>query len=254
MTTKAYTRHLGLLLTLACALGVSACGSNIFATGEAKDPAEDATIALDDDNPTKAIDILESALADDPENGRYLSILSTAYAQRAGVDLLSFARSLAPSGDDDDDSGEGGGDSSSAGITQLWGVMPEATDDVLSDIDRAVLILTTEIPADQHQPGDTFKLGLYQMASISLHTKALDTDGDGALSPEEILDLSSASAASLLLQLASAGATLATGEGDTSQAAAAERVASYQAAIEASPGDTQEDKLRNYLAATNSDG
>jgi hypothetical protein len=51
---------------LACAL--SSCGTNVFVSQEKEDPAEDATIALEQDDPDKAIKILNDALSSDDSN------------------------------------------------------------------------------------------------------------------------------------------------------------------------------------------
>ena len=77
-------------------------------------------------------------------------------------------------------------------------VMPEASQANLDDLDRAVEILTVDMTADQRLTGDDFKLALYQTASVILHTKALDTNGDGQLTLDEILNLSSGNAARIL--------------------------------------------------------
>lgn len=218
--------------------GLCGCGENAFKSGERKEPAEDATLALERGEEDAAINILENALLEDPGNGAYLSILATAHAQRAGVEPLHFAANVVSK-----DS------SSTGGMTALFGLIPEASSANLADIDAAVTILAADIPPDRHQPGDTFKYAIYQTASMLLHTKALDKNGDGILSVDELLNLSDASAVSLLTQLASAKGVLGgdSASNDTSEKAAA-AITSYQAQIDAAPGETDAEKLRNYLA------
>jgi hypothetical protein len=235
-------------LSLVAALA-SGCGVNVLASGEAKDPAEDAAIALENDDPDKAIDLLESALDDDPDSPKLLSLLSAAYAQRAGIEPLQFAQRMIAKqvGDSSDDSSEAA-PASTGGFTGMFDLMPEPTPGVLEDIDRAVEILAVDLPHDAWLAGDPFKYALYQTASIILHTKALDTNGDGVLSAAEVLGLSDGGATAILAQLASASGTLSAGEGTEAKAAAS--IAKYQTQIDAMPGDTQEEKLRNYLAQT----
>lgn len=216
------------------------CGTNAFKSTDKGDPAEDAVIALENDDPDAAIERLESALGSEPGNSKYLSLLAAAYAQRAGVEPIQFAREMAESG---------GGTSSASGLVAAFTILPEATASVLSDIDKAVEILG-ELGGDNFLPGDTFKLGLYQAASFILHTKALDTNRDGTISATEALDLSDTSAAGLLNQIAAAQAMLeAQGVTDPAAAKAAESIKAYQDQIDAQSGANQEEKLRNFLSA-----
>lgn len=235
------------LLGLALATQLTGCGDNLFATGEAKDPPEDAALALERGDSNKAIDILEDALADDPENPQLLSLLSAAYAQRAGVEPLSFAQGIGGESSEGSANGDGGG-AGNDGLVALFDIMPAATTESVSDIDYAVALLVS-IPVDQRMAGDPFKFAIYQTASMVMHLKILDTNGDGVLSIEEITDLSDLSAGGLLNQLAAAQATLAIEGADSeTMAKAAETLAKYQGQIDASEGATDEEKLRNYMA------
>ena len=227
---------------------LSGCGANFLASNEAKDPAEDAAIALERGDEDEAIKILEEALLDDSENPQFLSVLAAAYAQRAGIDPLSFAQGMAAQ-----ESGDGSGDAQSQGsLVSLFGIMPVATEQGLLDIDKAITLLAS-IPADERSAGDPFKFAIYQTASMVLHMKILDTDGDGQLSLEEITNLSDNSASGLLSQLAGAAAILGGESADSAtMAKAAENIGNYQTQIDAAPGATQEEKLRNYMAQSQS--
>lgn len=239
-------RHpiLASIAALALAAQLVACGDNVFKSTEAEDAPEDAALALERGDPSKAIEILEAALLDDPENPQLTSLLSAAYAQRAGVEPLSFAQGI---GGSDADSGS---DTSNDGLVSLFGIMPEATVDSLADIDYAVTLVAS-IPAESRMAGDPFKYAIYQTASMVMHLKILDTDGDGVLSIEEIVDLSDTSATGLLNQLASAQATLAAqGADSATMLKASETLARFQTQIDASEGATPEDQLRNYMATT----
>ncbi len=241
---------IGKITNAAVLLAVLAgCGQNVFKKQEKKDPAEDATLALEKHDETTAITTLETALADDPDNPQLLSILALAYAQRAGIEPVQFAQRMAAN--------QTSSDQSSAGVphtgdyTALFSVMPAASAKNLSDLDQACSILETRIPAASAQPGDKFKLALYQTASFILHTKALDTNGDGQLTLDEILNLSSANASGLIAQLAAAAAIFGGAAPDNeTQQKAAQAIAQFQDKINAAPGATPEEKLKNYLAAS----
>lgn len=234
-------------------LVLAGCGANMLKSGETEDPAEDAVLALERKDPDTAIRLLETALGDDEGNPQYLSILATAYAQRGGIEPLQFAAKLSANNNSQESSGDASGGAAASsqtnGFAALYGVMPAATDQAIADLDKAVTILATEIAVDDRLPGDGFKLALYQTASVILRTKALDLNGDGTLTPDEILSLSSNSAAGILNQIAQAAVLLgAQGTDDKTIQKAAESVAKYQTQIDASPGATSEEKLKNYLA------
>jgi hypothetical protein len=235
--------------SLACLLAASvACGDNVFKSTEKADPAEDATVALEDDDPTKAIQILEDALADDEGNPQYLSILALAYAQRAGIEPLDFATRIANNAGTSGDEGSETSEDQAGDMTAMFSLMPEASAPNLTDIDRAVEILANEIPVDQRLPGDDFKLAIYQTAAVVMHMKALDTNGDGTVSLEESIQLSDDSAAGLLAQISAAEALLASSDpNDKSKQKAAQALARYTSQINAAPGSTDEERLRNYM-------
>ncbi len=223
---------------------IASCGANPYKTYEKKDPAEDATVALEDNDADKAISILTDALADDPDNNTFKSILALAYAQRAGIDPLTIAQRM-------------GGNTSSAstsgnGLTSLFGIMPAATDAAIADVDTA-LVLLNSIPTDQRITADNLKFAMFQIAAMTLRSKQLDTDGDGVLSTEELLQMSTASAAAILSQLASAaGAYSGSTSSSTTDKAASEQISKIQTAIQGQPGATDQEKLQSYLGKTTS--
>ena len=234
-------KKIALQLTITVAL--ASCGDNLLRSQEKKEPAEDAVLELENNNPDKAISILESALQDDPANPKLLSILSYAFAARAGVEPLKLISKMTTVGASND-----GGPQSNSQLLLLFAVVPAATADNLSDIDRAVSILVSEIAAEDRLPGDTLKLALFQTASLVMHMKAIDLDGDGVIEVEELASFTIAAAGALLGQLAAAQALLASDSGDTTALQAAGALATYQAEINAMPGATSEEKLKNYLA------
>ncbi len=230
-----------ILASAALLTALSGCGVNVLSGTEKKDPADDAVILLEKGKPADAINLLEKALADDPGDATMLSVLSLAYAARAGLDPLGFATDMASDATTV-------GTSSQSGLVALFGVMPKATASNIADVDRAVQILTVDMTREQWLPGDTFKLAIFNTASMVLHLKVLDTNEDGTLSLEEITGLSDTSASGLLSQLTAAKAILAADPDNEALKKAAESVGKYQAQIDAAPGATEEEKLKNYLA------
>jgi len=220
-----------------------ACGDNLLKSQEKKEPAEDAVLELEKNNPNKAISILESALLDDPENPKLLSILSYAFAARAGVEPLKLIAKMTSSGTGGDNESQ-----SDSELLLLFDVVPAATAENLNDIDRAVSILVSDIPSDQRLPGDNLKLALFQTASLVMHMKAIDLNGDGVISVEELASFTTASAGALLNQLTAAQSLLASDSDDATSQQAAQALGKYQAEIDAMPGATSEEKLKNYLA------
>jgi len=219
---------------------LAGCGANPYKNYEKKDPAEDATVALEEHNPNKAIEILTSALAGDPENWVYVSILGLAYAERGGIDALTLAQNMATSSSS----------TSTHGVTSLFSIMPEATDSNISDVDTALTYMTS-IPAASRTSADVLKIAMFETAALTLRTKKYDLDGDGTISAAEALAMSGADATAILSQLAGAATAFASGNSasDTDKAAAAQ-VTNIQSKIATCPGATQSDQLKNYLSKT----
>lgn len=214
------------------------CGANPLKSYEKKDPAEDATIALENNNPSKAIEILTAALQDDPGNTVYISILALAYAERAGVNVLSLTQKMASNS----------GSSTSHGVTDLFSVMPEASDANISDVDIAVSLMIS-IPAASRTTADILKIAMYEIAALTLRTKKYDTDGDGAISAAEALAMSSSDALTILTQLASASSAFSTGSSTSSvDRAASTQITNIQTKIDTCPGVNKEVQLKNYLS------
>lgn len=226
------------------------CGSNPFRSADAPDPAEDAALLLEKDRPSDAIKLLETALKKSPGEPKYISVLSAAYAQRAGIEPLSMARNLAGGNSSSESSASAalvaGGDNSS--LISLFGVTPRATADSVYDINYAVTLLTVEVTQDQWLPGDQFKLAIFQTSASVLNLKILDKNEDGKLGVDEIANLTSASV--IINQLAASQAILSQDPNDASSLKAAEALAKYQSSIASSEGSTDEEKLKNYLAKT----
>lgn len=231
-------------LVVASALAfVISCGANPFETYEETDPAEDATVALENGDPNKAINILTKALQDDPNNYQYISILALAYAERAGIDALTLAQKMASNS-----SSTSAAPSTSNGVTSLFSVMPEATDGNIADVDTAITLMLT-IPSTSRTSADILKIAMYQTASLTLRTKKYDLDGDGIISAAEVLAMTNSDASTILSQLANAASAFS-GSSSTSSVdqAAASQISSIQSAISQCPGGDQETQLKNYMS------
>ena len=221
---------------------IYSCGPNHLASLERDDPAEDATIALEDGDPNKAINILTKALEDDSSNWKYVSILALAYAERAGINALTLAQNMASNSES--------GTSSSNEVTALFSILPEATDQNISDVDQAVSLMIA-IPSDSRTTADVLKIAMFQTASLTLRTKKYDLNGDGIVSASELLAMTSGDAVTILSQLASAATAFATGGSSSStDQAAASQISAIQSAIDSCSGPDQETKLKNYLSNT----
>lgn len=227
-------------LTISIAM-ITSCGANPFKSYEEKDPAEDATVALENDDPNKAISILTAALQDEPENWVYVSILALAYAERAEIDALTLAQKMATNSSSNSDTN---------GVVALFGVMPEASDEHIADVDIAVQLMMS-IPSASRTTADVLKIAMFQTASLTLRTKKYDLDGDGTISAAEALAMTGGDATAILSQLANAALAFSSGSSTsaTDQAAAAQ-VTTIQTTINTCPGASQEDKLKNYLSKT----
>lgn len=223
-----------------------ACGTNVYEATENTDPATTAAVQLEQKRPSAAIKTLESALTKDEGNPKYLSLLSAAYAQRAGVEPLSVAQAMA--------SKSSGSSltytllSTNTSLIALFDVMPEATTDTVADIQKAVSILASNLPRTDWLQGDSFKFAIYQTASMVMGLKILDTNQDGKLSTAELLGISGGSGTSLISQLGTAASILGASGGSSAAAQVATILESQKSAIAAMDGATDEEKLRNYLA------
>lgn len=231
-----------MLATIALGLGTGlvACGSNVYAPLQSQDPAEQAARYLEDGKPQKAIDLLESALKDSPGDARCISILSLAYAQRAGVAPIDFLDNMG--------SAQNTNTALSNDITALFSVTPPATTSNIADVDYAVTLMAS-LPADALNDAERLKISMFQLASTVLKLKILDTDGNGQLSALELLNLTDATADSILAGLQTAASALGGGGAAASSGGdlAAQMVSGMVSSINAQGGSTSRDRLAGYV-------
>lgn len=224
---------------LIVSLLITSCGSNLYSTLDEGDVANEAAAELEKGNPDKAISLLEDALKSDPNNYVLISLLSESYSQKHGVSLLDIALAMAKSS------------TTLAGtndLTTMWPALPDSTEDNLTGLEYAIELLVL-IPDESKTPTDFFKLALLSVCSINLVLKGLDTDGDGALSTEELSSLSASMASTILTGLSGA-ATASAGASSlgTSSQKAASKITSINDAVSASEGSSSEEKLQSYFS------
>ncbi|SMF21853.1 hypothetical protein [Pseudobacteriovorax antillogorgiicola] len=213
------------------------CGTNTFEQIESsKDTAEEASRALDDQNYSKAISILETALQDEPNNYQYTSLLASAKAQQAGVDTMDFALSMASSG-------------GIASIVGLFDVVPDASNENIVLMQEAVALMDS-IPLAEQIAADQFKASMFYTSLMTMQTKALDTDGDGVLSSDELAaNLSESNASDIINSIVGAENALASYTAEDGTATAASNVSQIKSDIDNQEGSSDAERLRNYLEA-----
>jgi hypothetical protein len=225
------------LPTLFLTISLSACGSNLFSpvADPDPDPADEATAALDQRRSDEAITILEKALQREPENWLYVSLLASAKAQKAGVDTTDIALEMAK-----------GGESSGNPVTALFSILPAATNDVIILLGEATELLAS-IPSDQLEDDDTFKISMFNTAFTALQAKAFDADGSGTFTIEELQNLDETATINILNSLLNAASAATIYQSSGGMGDATSNVSQIRAQIDAQAGDTQADKLRNFL-------
>ena len=255
---------------LFCILG---CGENSFSGAEPQVPEEEAVKALEKANPEKAIKILltdlgasftESYNAMDSmtaseitatmnaeltsliQNDRTnipgkISVLASAHAQKFAIDPLDIALSLATTGLES-------ATKNANTLTLLYPLLPEATSRNQTGLNQAIAILNA-IDQGNLTKADFLKKSLFLTASISLRTKAFDTNPvDGQISPQELLRLEATSADKImdLLEVATSSLNHLDLDGDLEKAAG--RIEETRISILNQPGNSRIEKLKEFLA------
>lgn len=221
----------------------SACGRNVYSLGEKTDDAATALVLLESNKAQDAINLLEPVVENNPTDYVLVSILASAYAQKHEVDMITIGLSMAQ---------QGGNESESSGddnaITAMFSVLPEATTENIAGLKSAITLLES-IPLTLRNSADNFKLVLLNTSLTSLLTKQFDADGDGQISPVELLDISDDAAESIILSILSAQIALAygTGAGGDGSESTINNIASIKTQIDAESGTSNADKLRNFL-------
>jgi hypothetical protein len=237
------------------------CGDNLLESLEDTDRVTDASIALDEGDPSKAIELcyeelgsaykatvtsftsgsvtdsavtiaaLEGQLdtltaAGNIENPRNVaSILASAYAQRAGVDMVDVALNLASSDTQTDNTVLVLGDAINSNPSQ----------DVLDDMELAIIILRG-IGTQNYRGAESYKDSIFQMAHLALFTSSLP----------DLTNLTTADALEILDFLDNAlSSSAGTSEDPDSEAQASlDAINDAYTSIGVLPGDTDAEKTQ----------
>ncbi len=224
-----------LILTLG--LLANACSSNVFEPVETHDPAEEAAALLDEQKSDEAIALLEDAIAKDPGNFQLISIMASAKAQKAGVDTFDLVIKLANEGV-----------SGSNGIGTIMNILPAVTTENRTLLQESVTLLNS-IPEANRSDSDNLKATIFNASFTALQAKFFDSDGDGSFTVEELQNLDDESANAIINSLLSASNSAVLCDSAEQNGVAAEKIEEIKAELDAQPGATPAEKLRNLLAA-----
>ena len=229
-----------MLVTILSLFLLFSCGTpSLLKDVEESEPHVAAARALENDDPDTAIELMEKELESDPSNYNYISILASAKAQKAGVDMVTLILKLADQ-DESDDQGE---------MELLFTVLPTPSADSGGNIEllQEAIDGMTSIPTANQSTADILKHTIFLTAMSALRAKLLDTDGDGELSTEELLALDVSSAASIIANIGDAASVVAGFTGTDSENLAADKVNEILADINSESGSDSAEQLRNYL-------
>lgn len=257
---------------------LGSCGDNSFKGIDSVNPGEEATKKLEEGKPEQAEKIILAALGNQykavytsindqsdllsiqtelnsqlaqliaskkvKKPKALVSILASAKAQIHGIDPFTVALSLATSGSSSDSSNE---------LTRIFPVLPTPNSTNIRGLNVAMTVLNS-IGSGDFTKADNFKVAIFLTSSISLACKSLDTDGDGAISTVETAELSDEVAVAIFTQLASATLAMSqsssSSDGDSTKKNS-EAITGLNSKIQSMDGDTDTDKLRNFLSQNN---
>lgn len=227
-----------LILCFALATIASGCGQSIFASLDEESTEDQIMGHLENDEPDKALAIIDAELAKTPDDDKLKSIKSAAIAQKYGVDTMSLALAVIKNQKE-------GGSTSGNAVTTLLAALPEVNATAIAGVQQAVDILDS---LGQPTNSDNFKLTMLNMALLTMRLKLIDGDGTGTFTQAEIQNLTAEDAAAILNSLGGAvNAANAAAQAGVSTEVASEAIKKVQDQINAEPGADQDEKLRNFL-------
>lgn len=234
------------LITIGLAISLSQCsGTNLFESGTTKTPDEMARIALEKEDWDTAVDLYADLVNNNPEDYWRFPLMASALAGRAGIDILSIAAGILTGG------------ASSNILGEIGKYVPkDPTADELADLASAIARLEA-IPAENRAASGPFaysseantQLTIYRGAESSMIlNKYQPADAkDSATSSydrDNLEGMSETEVASIMGNIQGMA-----DDGDESLGPSAQ---STLDAINSTPGDTQKEKLLNYLDQTGS--
>lgn len=214
-----------------------ACNSNVYEPIENPDPADQAAAYMDDEKPDEAISVLNSALGKDPQNYQLMSMLASAKAQKAGIDTIDLVIRLASEGVSGDN-----------GLAAMFGVLPPVTVEN-RQLMLEVVTLLAAIPAENRTEADNLKATIFNASYTALQAKFFDADGDGEFTVEELENLDDESANAIINTLLDAQNSAVLFQGAEDNGVAVQKVQEIKSQLDAQPGATPAEKLRNLLAS-----
>jgi hypothetical protein len=225
-------------LVIAIGLSLLGCDSNVYEAVEEPKPADQAAAYMDQQKPDEAISVLSKALKDNPADYQLISMMASAKAQKAGVDTFDLIIRLASEGV-----------SGSNGLTAMFSVLPPVTTEN-RQLMLEVVNLLASIPPSSRTDADNLKATLFNASFTALQAKFFDADGDGAFTVDELTKLDDESANAIINSLFDAQNSAVLFQGAEDNGIAAEKVEEIKAELDAQPGATTAEKLRNLLAAS----
>jgi tetratricopeptide (TPR) repeat protein len=211
-----------------------ACSSeNVFELADQPNDKKKGESALANGDYGEAIKSLESALRDNPNDPELRKMLASAYLSKSGVDTLKIVQQI----------------SAAEGKTD-WGAMvsalPGGTVENQSNLKRAVEVLDA-IPESQRSSEERYQLAMAQTSLAVVTAKKYGADESGKVPAERVSEISDDDASIIVTQLEGASGNLA-GLEDSNASKGAGKIQSVANKIAASPGDTDGDRVRSFLA------
>lgn len=213
---------------------LSACGSeNVFELVEQPSDKKKGESALASGNYGEAIKSLEAALRNNPNDTELRKMLASAYLSKTGVDTLKIVQKISAAEDKTD-----------------WGAMvaalPGGTVENQMNLKRAVEVLDA-IPESQRTKEDRYQLAMAQTSLAVVTAKKYCADDSGKVPSERVSQITDEDASVIVNQLNGASGNLA-GLEDSNASKGAGKIQSVATKIAQSPGETEGDRVRSFLA------
>ncbi len=229
-------------------LVMSGCNVNVFEPFEDTDTpeahVEAGRMALDRGDYERAIIELEHANLQAPHQVPVLSDLASAYAGRAGMSFVGIAfamQGVAAASD--------GTDQSFLSAIASEKRMPKADGAALTDLARALAILSDDVPADQVNDEIRVQRAIVQLGHAAVTPLAIaDLNRDRILQPEELLFLSDDSLNAMVGDIRTANKDVKKVAQTRDLGGFTQRIDDALATIAAQPGRTDAEKARMFVA------